>query len=306
MPGMPITRRKLGSINRAAVGQAAAQDCLRETFRIVADAASGRPSMGWLATASIVPATLPGEISTMCTLLPAGSRLAVSNDAVPLLFAPPLADRGVVVLAGTGSGFLGGDGDAVLQLGGHEYLGSDQGSAFDIGLQGLRAALRTRDGIGSPSTLPASLSRQAGRDITSEARRLAAIPFPKQAVARLAPAVIRCWVDGDEVAGAVISAAVESLVAGASQVRRALRLTRADGSVLAGGLVTGSAEFAAELAAALHRSCGPHQVTVCTDAAATVLSCARRLIGAGDGSAIGAAYLDKHVWLAQAGGDENR
>lgn len=297
VPGVPVIRRTLGSVSRAAVGQAAAQACLRQTFRIVADAAAGRPSVGWLAAASIVAETVHSEISAISRLLPAGSRLlAVSNDAVPMLYSPPLSDRGVVVVAGTGSGYLGGDGATVLALGSYEYLGSDQGSAFDIGLQGLRAALRAADGIGPPSALPGALSRQAGADIAVAARRLAALPFPKQAVARLAPAVIRCWLERDEVAGSVITAAVQALAAGAAQMRRVLRLTMADGTVLAGGVVAGCAEFAALLRAALHGSCGPHEMTVCVDAAATVLSCARRL-AADDGPAISGAYLNRHIWL---------
>jgi len=302
-PGVPVFRWQVGSINPAAVGAATAVDRLHETFRVVADAAAGRPSLGWLASASIVADTAPEELAVMRALLPPGSTLlAVSNDAVPMLFAPPLADCGAVVLAGTGSAFIGCDGTTVVQLGSYEYLGSDQGSGFDIGLHGLRAALRARDGIGPPSALPESLSRHVGRDLASEARHLAAVPFPKQAVARLAPVVIQCWLGGDVVAGGVVTAAVESLAAGVAQVRRQLQLAAASGTVLAGGLVTGCAEFASFLRAAIERACGRHPLTVCTDPAATVLSCARRLAETGKGRAIGRAYLDRHVWLARPAG----
>ncbi|MGO4618160.1 BadF/BadG/BcrA/BcrD ATPase family protein [Nocardia sp. 2YAB30] len=297
-PGRPDIRREIGSINRATVGETAARDRLRETFDIVTDATTGQVSVGWLATAGIVAETAARELSVIRGLLPEGSRLLVaSNDAVPMLFAPPLTDRGAVVIAGTGSGFLGGDGETVVQLGGHEYLGADQGSAFDIGMQGLRAALSARDGIGRSSALSEALSQCASRDIAAEARRLAALPFPKQEVARLAPTVIQCWLDGDDVAGTVIATAVEALAAGAARIRELLRLSAADGTVLAGGLVTGSADFAAAVRVAIERASGPHQVTVCADPAATVLSCARRLAEAGDRPSISRAYVDRHVWL---------
>ncbi|WP_459550319.1 BadF/BadG/BcrA/BcrD ATPase family protein [Nocardia sp. X0981] len=297
-PGRPDIRREIGSINRAAVGETAARDRLREAFDIVRDATAGQVSVGWLATAGIVAETAAGELSVIRGLLPEGSGLLVaSNDAVPLLFAPPLTDRGAVVIAGTGSGFLGGDGETVVQLGGHEYLGADQGSAFDIGMRGLRAALSARDGIGPGSALPEAMSQFANRDIAAEARRLATLPFPKQEVARLAPTVIQCWRYGDDVAGTVIATAVEALAAGAARIRESLRLSATDGTVLAGGLVTGSADFAAAVRVAIERRSGTHQVTVCADPAATVLSCARRLVGAGDRPSIIRAYAGRHAWL---------
>jgi N-acetylglucosamine kinase-like BadF-type ATPase len=296
-PGMPLIRGMAGSICRVAGGEAVAEERLREAFDIVAGAAAGRPSIGWLATASVVPQTAQEELSLIRRVLPARTRLVVSNDAVPLLFAPPLADRGVVAIAGTGSGFLGGDGRTVLHVGNHDYLGSDDGSAFDIGLQALRAVLRAGDGLGPPTRMGAALSSYVERDIAAEARRLAATPFPKPAVARLAPTVLRCWVEGDEVAGCVVDRAVESLATRVAHLRRRLELTPADGTVVAGSLVARCARFGAAVREACERSAGPHTVTVCTDPAATVLSCARRLASQREDLAVGDAYLEEHAWL---------
>ncbi|MYW04695.1 hypothetical protein GT354_41790, partial [Streptomyces sp. SID3343] len=74
------------------------------------------------------------------------------------------------------------DGPPVV-IGGCEYLGSDEGSAYALGLAGLRAAVRGLDGRGPATALFAAAGP---REL---ARRLAGEPFPKAAVAELAPQV---------------------------------------------------------------------------------------------------------------------
>jgi N-acetylglucosamine kinase-like BadF-type ATPase len=200
--------------------------------------------------------------------------LVISRDIVPLLAADPLRGRGVAVVCGTGSGFLAGDGRrAPVSVGGCEYLGSDEGGAFDIGLLGLRAAVRGADGRGPATALGRELA--AGGAITELARRLAARPFPKAAVAALAPAVCRCWLAGDPVAGAVIDTALDDLVAG---VRAARDRAGLDGgtwsAVLSGGVVRGCPEFAAALADRLTALGATTRPTVVDDPAGMVLAAA--------------------------------
>ncbi|HEX6359935.1 BadF/BadG/BcrA/BcrD ATPase family protein [Actinophytocola sp.] len=301
VPGRPAVRRELGSVSPAVAGKAVLRHRLREVFTVIADAARGHELVGWIAGAGIVAPSAAAELFSITALLPPRSRVtAVSNDAVPMLVAPPLAGRGAVVVAGTGSGFLGGNGDTVVQVGGHEYLGADQGSAFDIGLCGLRAALRARDGTGPPSALADALSWRMGVDVAAQARRMAALPFPKQAVAGLAPVVLGCWLDGDEVAADVVGAAVDALAAGAARVRELSGLTATDGTVVTGGLVTGLPEFAAAVRAAVEHRCGRHPVVVLTDPVAAVLSCARRVAESGERAALADAYRGQHVWLVGA------
>jgi N-acetylglucosamine kinase-like BadF-type ATPase len=299
-PGRPPLRCEAGSISRATVDETAAREHLRETFGIVGHATAQHDSVGWVASAGVVPETISAQLMAIHELLPRRTRrLAVSNDAVPLLLTEPLLGRGVVVVAGTGSGILGGNGEMVMRIGDHDYLGGDRGSAFHIGLLGLRAALRAHDGVGPRSSLTATLSEHAGRHVVSESRRLAALPFPKQAVARLAAPVLRCWRDQDDVADAVVTAAVDALAAGTARMRGALRLPATAGTVVAGGLITGAGDFGAAVHDAIKRTCGPHDVTVCDDPAAKVLSCARTFIHADGRPAVGRTYLGTHVWLTR-------
>lgn len=210
-----------GSVNPASVGATAAET-LRRLLAEIASALGGTsPSVGWLASASVTMDTPPAEIDRLAALARSvglTGRLVVSGDVPPLLLAPPSAGRGVLVVAGTGSAFVasaGPDAGPPVVVGGCEYLGSDEGSAYALGAAGLRAAARGADGRGAPTTLFAA---EGPREL---ARRLAAAPFPKAGVAALAPAVCAAWQAGDAVAGEVVRAALDDLVEGVRAAREA-------------------------------------------------------------------------------------
>jgi N-acetylglucosamine kinase-like BadF-type ATPase len=293
-----------GSVNPASVGAAAAEARLGALFGALADRIGARSAFGWFASAAVDADTPEPELDRLAGLAGAAGltgTLVISRDIVPLLAAQPLCGRGVAVVCGTGSGFLAGDGLAApVSVGGCEYLGSDEGSAFDIGASGLRAAVRGADGRGPPTALGRELlgpSVPAGGTVSGMARALAARSFPKAAVAALAPAVCRCWLEGDQVAGEVIGGALDELVSGvraardraglgpvsrisvnSSAPRGSGRQGPADGSwsaVLSGGVVRGCPEFGAALAERITTELGaaPRPVVV-DDPAGMVLSAA--------------------------------
>lgn len=235
---LPGGTRTYGSVNPASVGAGAATRILRGLLADVATALDGAPGAGWIASAT-VDLENPGDEAVRLRDLARDAgvrgRLVVSNDALPWLVAPPLDGRGVVVVCGTGSGFVGSDGlGGLCRVGGCEYLGSDEGSAFDLGLAGLRAAVRADDGRGPATTIGARLSAASGRTPAGLARALAAEAFPKAAVAALAPAVCDAWLDGDEPASALVSAAIGELILGVRATRDRAGLT-GDWAVAAGG-----------------------------------------------------------------------
>ncbi|MEO6084701.1 MAG: TIM barrel protein, partial [Umezawaea sp.] len=209
----------------------------------LATSLGGQVGRGWIATATVDPRDPGAELERLRrTAERAGlrGRIVVSNDALPWLVAPPLSGRGVAVVCGTGSGFLAGDGvSAPVRVGSCEYLGSDEGSAYDLGLSGLRAAVRAQDGRG-PDTV---LSRHFG---VTTARDLARQAFPKAAVAALAPVVCRAWLDGDPVATQLVADAIGELGLG---VRAAAAAAGLEGGWLVaagGGVFLGCPEFLAE------------------------------------------------------------
>lgn len=269
---------EFGTVNPAAAGADPAAESLRDTFRFIREAAGDDAVRGWFASATVGPETAGAELATIGrAAAEAGVRgtVTVSGDALPLLLASPLRGAGTVVVVGTGSGLLAGDGrGGVRRAGGYEYLASDEGSAFDLGLAGLRAACRAYDGRDRPTRLAGALRDHFGTDLPSAARRLAALAHPKRAVAALAPVVCATWLDGDPVAAGIVRTAVDELAWHTARLRRRTPCPAGAGTVVTGGVVTGCPPFADALRAALHETCGEHPVLVRPDATPAALELA--------------------------------
>jgi N-acetylglucosamine kinase-like BadF-type ATPase len=273
------------SVNPASVGEGVAAARMRAVF---ADIARITPGDGatWFATASLDPAA-PGEeldrIYAAAAAVGFLGSIVVSSDIVALLLAGLLegtrdghlacrtADVGAVaVVSGTGSGVRAGRLDAPpVTIGSQEYLASDEGSAFALAQDGLRAAVRARDGRGAASVLAERFEQRTGRPLDRLARDLARTPFPKTPVAALADVVTDAWQDGDAVAGSVVEHALADLeTAALTGVRRAA-LQPGWRAVLAGGVFSGNAAmreaFGRRLAAA-----GAGEAVTVLDAAETV------------------------------------
>lgn len=275
---------------------------------------AARPAI-WLASASVDAATAAGEIrrcAAAARMAGLRAELVLSNDATPLLLAVAPEVGHVVAVCGTGTGFLATSRrSAPVRVGGCEYLGSDEGSAFDLGLTGLRAAVRGLDGRGPRTALSGLLAAEAGVPVPELARRLAHKPFPKSAVAALAPVVLRAWLDGDPAAASVVDAAIGELVAGARAARDAAGIGSAIASgsgsgigscwrlSVTGGVVTGCPEFFRALAAAA-AALGADPVTLISDPAAAVLAALAGLAGT-DPIELSDPRIDRDTWHVELG-----
>jgi N-acetylglucosamine kinase-like BadF-type ATPase len=308
-------RWTLPAVNPSSVGQDASDQCLASLFgRIRAHAgahpdaggrASARPAI-WLASAS-VDATTAAEETRRCAAVAgeAGLRaeLVITNDITPLLLGAPPGVGHVVAVCGTGTGFLATNGrSAPVRVGGCEYLGSDEGSAFDLGLRGLRAAVRGLDGRGPRTALSDLLAAEAAAPVTELARRLARTPFPKPAVAALAPVVLRAWLGGDPAADDVVGAVIGELVAGVRAARDAAAAGPGWRLSCVGGVVTGCPEFFRRLVTAV-AGLGADPVTLITDPAAATLTALARL-AVTDPMAVSDPRIGREIWhLLTRGGD---
>lgn len=106
----------------------------------------------------------PGDFSVgkrVANLTALGKRRIVRHDSVIALYAATLGRPGIVVNAGTGS-FAAGIGidGKVIRAGGWGSIIDDEGSAYDIGRLGIRAALRAFDGRETKTAIARLLTRR--------------------------------------------------------------------------------------------------------------------------------------------------
>ena len=136
----------------------------------------------------------------------------LADDAVTTHAAALSLGWGVSVVAGTGVACLAvpEDGEPHL-IGGHGYLLGDEGGAFWIGREGLRAVLRALDGRGAPTALSiAAAERFDGLDDLGD--RLHSVRRPVNDIAQFARDVLAVADDGDASAVAIADQAADELV----------------------------------------------------------------------------------------------
>ena len=173
-------------------------------------------------------------------------KLSIANDATLLFAAGTPEGWGLAVIAGTGSIAF------TLDRHGKECLrrrlglpDGRRGDAFQLGLQGLRAACRAADRIGLPTQLLSAYLAKLGstdpRDFIPAVYRGS---WDKAAIAVLAPVVLELAVAGDEIARRIFEHQAQELARTAAGAVANGGLPRADIPVaLTGGLVLQSEAF---------------------------------------------------------------
>jgi glucosamine kinase len=252
------TQRRVPEIDRA-LGGARYSDELREIgreiFSVIHSITRGEPACVWIGAAGYSAATrdrlepvVAGAIAGL------NMRVGLSNDAVSLLLAND--SELVVIIAGTGSVAMARNpAGQVITRGGDEWVVADYGSAFWMGLSGIRAGYRALEG-GPETALLGSLrahfdrlrdndTRREARVVVKEiARRLASQGTEtKSTIASFAPEVTRQAELGDDVAQYIVDNAVDELVKAAARVYIELG-SQADGRPVAPRfLLTGSVGY---------------------------------------------------------------
>lgn len=200
----------------------------------------------WLCLSTVSSQAALDDFATQLLGLPS-SPLAqageawVTNDIGPLLVHDGRATDRVVVICGTGTGFCAVNPVKGLtaRASGRDYLLADEGGGYDIGLQGLRAAVRAADGRG-PRTRLTEQVRQ-WRDVAADGLfdLVYASAEPKVLVGSFAPYVLAAAAEGDECARAIVGRAVEELVTGVRAVAERAELASSFEVLLAGSNLVG-------------------------------------------------------------------
>ena len=207
----------------------------------------------------------------------------VANDATLLLAAGTPAGWGLAVIAGTGSiAFVKTPTGELGRCGGWGYLMGDEGSAYRIAVQGLRAACRAFDGIGPATSLTIgfveAMNLNEPPDFIPAVYRGA---WDRAAIAGLAPLVLEAAERGDLIAGHIVREEATELARTAAGAVKANGLPTIDLPVaLAGGVITLNENYRRLFLEAL-AVCGivPATVELVTDPALGAVVLARRTLG---------------------------
>lgn len=146
-------------------------------------------------------------------------RYSITHDALVALVGATGGGPGVVTIAGTGSIAFGRNAQGrVARAGGWGYAFGDEGSAFDIARQGLRAALRMEEGWGAKTALLRALTEAGESASANELLHRLYADFSRARVARLATVVDDAARAGDAVAIDILKGEAQALATIASAV----------------------------------------------------------------------------------------
>ena len=134
------------------------------------------------------------------------NRLIVTTDAVTALAGATAGGQGIIVIAGTGSIAFGRSAEGrTARAGGWGHIFGDEGGAFDIVRQALRAALGMEEGWGHPTALREMLlAATDSRNANQVLHRFYTDEWPRSRVAGLAALVDRAATDGDATANEIL------------------------------------------------------------------------------------------------------
>ena len=141
------------------------------------------------------------------------SKLCVTNDAILALTGAHAAGPGCITIAGTGSiSFARNAAGKLSRAGGWGYTFGDEGGAFDLARQALRAALRLHEGWGPPTMLHNLLLEATGcRDANVLLHAFYTTNYPRPRIAGFAKLVDQAANCGDEVALTLLNNAAQEL-----------------------------------------------------------------------------------------------
>jgi N-acetylglucosamine kinase-like BadF-type ATPase len=156
-------------------------------------------------------------------LVPA-QKYSITNDAVIALMGATAGEPGVIAIAGTGSIAFGRNAEGrTARAGGWGYAFGDEGGAFDLVRQAVRAGLRQEEGWGAATTLREALLKATGApDMNDLVHRFYTPEYPRARIASFAKLVDEAARNGDATARDILHAGAQALATFVAAVRRQL------------------------------------------------------------------------------------
>lgn len=168
------------------------------------------------------------------------SEVLLVTDADAALIGGCLSDSGIIVIAGTGSIVYGRSRDGSCdRVGGHGALLSDEGSGYRLAVEGLRAMMRSHDGLEPETAITEKVLKKLGKSGVEEVVDWSLQDSTgKEEIARLGEAVLSAFEASDPAADGVVVDQADCLATSVSLLHRRLELEPATPVVLAGGAFT--------------------------------------------------------------------
>ncbi len=161
---------------------------------------------------------------TLARQLVSAGQYVFTHDALIALAGAIGGEPGVITIAGTGSMAFGRNPEGrTARAGGWGYIFGDEGGAFDIVRQALRAALRSEEGWGPQTDLRTAFIEATGAsDANDLLHRFYTDEYPRDRVASLAKLVDDTARTGDQVARDILNGAAQCLATLTAAVLRHL------------------------------------------------------------------------------------
>lgn len=148
-------------------------------------------------------------------------QMTVTTDAVIALSGAHAGKPGIITIAGTGSISYGRNAaKKIARAGGWGYVFGDEGGAFDIVRQAVRAALRHEEGWGPQTALSGLLLAETGAaGMNDLMHRFYTMDFPRPKIASFSKLVDSAALNGDAVARNILNSAAQELATITTAVR---------------------------------------------------------------------------------------
>lgn len=215
---------RAGPCNHARAGQG--RDRFLAALRGSVDAASREAGLREIVfeSASFGFSGGPADKDALTREVVQARQYAITHDAAIALTGATAGEPGVIAIAGTGSIAFGRNARGkTARAGGWGFIFGDEGSAFDLVRQALRAVMRHAEGWG-PATSLTDLLLSATESANAEdlLHRFYSDEFPRDRVASLAPLVDGAAASADAIAQEILKSAAQALAALAGTVRAQL------------------------------------------------------------------------------------
>ncbi len=256
----------VASTNYHAVGLDAVEKELKQIIdQLAGDERRGKVSYFCIGLSGVGRPVDYERIGSVLQRLGIEERTFLTNDAVTALIGGALAEKGILIIAGTGSIVYGMDGKGnMARAGGFGQYLADEGSGYRIGLKGLVAIMKSFDGRIPPVSITEPvLNFLKLKNPTELVTWIGGLSNVKEEVGKIAPFVLQAAEEGDQTCLAIVDEEISELVLAVKAVVNKLKIGEDDGSVdvvMVGGVLENNEYYFERLAEGIKASlprCNP-------------------------------------------------